>query len=170
MSAAKPKGPQGRVRLHLLRHAHAGDAHEWVGDDSLRPLTTKGRAQSERLGRFLCDHGVRPDVIVSSPYVRAAQTAEIVAITLGMTYRKDERLALDFGKRQLWDLLDELGAREPMLVGHDPDFSMLLAYLIDSAGISMRKAALATVDLETKLGDGEGVLRWLVPPDLLTAD
>ena len=64
-------------------------------------------------------------------------------------------------------LLDELGAREPMLVGHDPDFSTLLGYLVDAAGIEMRKAALATVDLPTKLGDGDATLRWLLPPDLI---
>jgi phosphohistidine phosphatase len=141
---------------------------DWEGDDDLRPLTSKGRKQADRLGRFLCEHGVRPDVIVSSPKVRALQTAEIVAAELGMTVRNDSRLASGFGKRELWALLDDLGAREPMLVGHDPDFSQLLGYLIDAAGLSMRKGALATVDLETRLGDGEGVLRWLLPPELLT--
>jgi phosphohistidine phosphatase SixA len=155
------------LRLHLLRHAHAGDALAWEGDDSLRPLTNKGRAQSQRLGRFLEQHGVRPDVIVSSPKVRSLQTAEIVAKELGMTIRIDVRLADAFGKRELWALLDEIGAREPMLVGHDPDLSNLLAYLIDADGIELRKGALATVDLSTRLGDGDGTLRWLVPPDLL---
>lgn len=158
------------VRLHLLRHAHAGDASEWIGDDDLRPLTKKGRGQCERLGAFLAANGVRPDVIVTSPKVRAQQTAEIVAATLGMTIKVDTRLGEGFGQRELWALLDETGAREPMFVGHDPDFSNLLSYLIDAAGISMKKAALATVDLDTKLGDGDGVLRWLVPPDLLSAD
>ena len=156
-----------KVRVHLLRHAHAGDAFHWIGDDDLRPLTKKGRRQCERLGAFLEAQGVRPDVIVSSPKVRAQQTAEIVAAKLGMTVRTDRRLGEGFGKREMWALLDETGAREPMFVGHDPDLSMLLAYLIDTAGIAMKKAALATVDLHTKLGDGEGNLRWLVPPDLL---
>jgi len=159
-----------KVRVHLLRHAHAGDSFHWIGDDDLRPLTKKGRHQCERLGAFLEAHAVRPDVIVSSPKVRAQQTAEIVASTLDMTVRTDRRLGDGFGKRELWALLDETGAREPMFVGHDPDFSSLLAYLIDSAGISMKKAALATIDLHTKLGDGEGELRWLVPPELLTED
>jgi len=159
----------GKVRVHLLRHAHAGDAFEWIGDDDLRPLTDKGRKQSQRLGVFLETHGVRPDVIVASPLVRAQQTAEIVAGVLGMTVKTDRRLGAGFGKRELWALLDETGAREVMFVGHDPDFSSLLAYLIDAAGISMKKGSLATVDLHTKLGDGEGDLRWLVPPDLLTA-
>ena len=54
-----------------------------------------------------------------------------------------------------------------MVVGHDPDFSKLLSYLVDAAGMRMKKGALATVDLHTQLGDGEGELRWLVPPDLL---
>jgi len=150
-----------------LRHAHAGTSFEWIGDDDLRPLTKKGRRQSERLGAFLEAHGVRPDVIVSSPLVRAQQTAEIVAATLGMTVKTDRRLGSGFGKSELWALLDELGAREPMLVGHDPDLSELLSYLIDAAGISMKKASLATIDLRSQIGDGDGDLRWLLPAELL---
>jgi phosphohistidine phosphatase len=156
-----------RVRIHLLRHAHAGDASEWTGDDDLRPLTAKGRGQSQRLGAFLLERGVRPDVIVSSPKTRARQTAEIVASALDMSVRLDQRLADGFGKQELWALLDELGAREPMLVGHDPDFSHLLEYLIDAAGVSMKKGALAAIDLNTKLSDGDAELRWLLPPELL---
>jgi phosphohistidine phosphatase len=160
----------GTVRVHLLRHAHAGDAFHWIGDDDLRPLTKKGRRQSELLGAFLEQHGVRPDVILTSPKVRAQQTAEIVASALGMTVKADPRLAEGFGKRELWALLDETGAREPMFVGHDPDLSSLLCYLIDCAAIALKKGALATVDLPTKLGDGDGELRWLVPPSLLADD
>ncbi len=158
------------MRVHLLRHAHAGDSFDWVGHDDLRPLTKKGRGQCERLGAFLAAQQVRPDVIVTSPKVRAQQTAEIVAGALGMSVKSDRRLGDGFGKRELWALLDETGAREPMFVGHDPDLSALLTYLVDAAGLSMKKGTLATVDLHTKLGDGEGELRWLVPAELLTAD
>ena len=169
MPTGHPDGG-GKLRIHLLRHAHAGDAFEWIGDDDLRPLTKKGRRQSERLGAFLEAHGVRPDVIVSSPLVRAQQTAEIVAGTLGMTIKTDSRLGPGFGKAELWALLDELGAREPMFVGHDPDLSSLVTYLVDAAGISMKKGALATIDLRSKVSDGDGDLRWLLPPDLLAGD
>jgi phosphohistidine phosphatase len=156
-----------RLRVHLLRHAHAGDPEAWSGDDALRPLTRKGRQQCELLGAFLDARGVRPDVIVTSPKVRATQTAELVAATLGMTVRVDDRLAAGFGRRELWDLLDGLGAREPMLVGHDPDLTELLGYLIDAAGVPLRKGALATVDVAMQPAGISGTLRWLVPPDLL---
>ena len=167
MTAAPLKHEKGQVRVHLLRHAHAGDPFAWDGDDALRPLTNKGRKQSERLGHFLDTYGVRPDVIVSSPKVRALQTAELVGGALDMTWRVDERLAQDFGSRELFDLIEESGAREPMFVGHDPDLSMLLAYLVDTAGISMKKASLATFDVEVNIGDHAGALRWLLPAELL---
>ena len=49
-----------------------------------------------------------------------------------MTVRRDARLGSGFGKQELWALLDELGAREPLLVGHEPDLSTLLSYLADA--------------------------------------
>jgi phosphohistidine phosphatase len=167
MSAAPMDDTIARLRLHLLRHAHAGDPDAWSGDDALRPLTRKGRRQCELLGAFLDARGIRPDVIVSSPKIRASQTAELVAATLGMTVRVDDRLASGFGRRELLDLLDELGAREPMLVGHDPDLTELLGYLVDAAGVPLRKGALATVDVGVEPAGINGTLRWLVPPDLL---
>ena len=169
MVAAKRGHGNGEVRVHLLRHAHAGDPFEWEGDDALRPLTNKGRKQCERLGRFLDAYGIRPDVIMTSPKVRAFQTAELVAATLGMTVRPDDRLADDFGRRELIDLIEESGAREPMFVGHDPDISGLLSYLVDAASISMRKATLATIDVEVGGGDSNGTLRWLIPAELLNS-
>ena len=159
------------MRLHLLRHAHAGDPVDWEGDDALRPLTQKGRQQSRAArGASSTQHGIRPDVIVSSPKVRALQTAEIVAAALGMTVRIDARLGEGFGQRELWALLDELGAREPMLVGHDPDLSSLLAYLIDAAGIAAcARAPSRRSTCPRSSATADGTLRWLVPPDLLEA-
>jgi phosphohistidine phosphatase len=159
-----------RITLHLVRHAHAGDPFEWSGPDELRPLTRKGRRQAERLGAFLESHGHRPDAIVSSPKVRAMQTAEIVGAALGMTVREDERLAAGLDLPDLVALLAEVGARAPMLVGHDPDLSELLCLLVDASGLSMRKGALATLDVDPVRPERGAVLRWLVPPDLLAGD
>ena len=156
------------TELLLLRHAHAGDPTTWTKSDDIRPLSKKGRDQAARMAAFLLTADVRPDVIVASPRARAVQTAEPVADALGLEVRIDARLADPFGVAEAEAMLVDLGDPErPMLVGHDPDFSTLLGYLIDAAGIGMRKGALATVDLPTKLGDGDATLRWLLPPDLL---
>jgi len=51
--------------IHLLRHAHAGDRGAWAGPDATRPLSDKGRDQSDRLGRFLAGIHFRPDVVLT---------------------------------------------------------------------------------------------------------
>ena len=156
--------------IHLLRHAHAGDSAEWDGPDATRPLTEKGRGQAERLGRFLAAQAFRPEAILTSPKVRAAQTAEIVAGHLGLGVGIEERLAggLDLGVVDA--ILAEQGSpRSVVLVGHDPDFSELLATLC-GADIPMRKGALARIEADVPLEPGTGVLRWLIPPDLLRSD
>jgi len=160
-------GHSQTIELMLVRHAAAGDPGEWRGSDAARPLTAKGRAQSERLGTFLADGGHYPDVIVSSPKVRAAQTAELIAEQLSLEYRLDDRLAGGLDLAALAALLADLDAGRPMLVGHDPDFTELIGELCSTSGVEMKKGALARIDLQLPPEAGSGVLRWLVPPDLL---
>ncbi len=154
--------------LHLLRHAHAGDAMGWDGPDALRPLTDKGRGQADRLGAYLATLGFSSDAIITSPLVRAAQTAEIVASHLGRDVRVDQRLGGSLGLDTLDALLRETGVLErPVVVGHDPDFSELVAVLCGAAGVPMRKGALARIEVDLPLVAGAGTLRWLIPPDAL---
>jgi phosphohistidine phosphatase len=156
------------VELGLLRHAHAGDPTSWSRPDDLRPLTDKGRGQAERLGHLLASAGFVPDAILTSPRVRAVQTAEIVGEELGLPIRTDPRLGsfLDLG--ELEAILDDAGAPvRPILVGHDPDFSDLLVLLTGSPGLRLRKGAFALLDVERPLTAGSAELRWLIPPDLL---
>lgn len=154
--------------LHLLRHAHAGDPMAWDGPDSERPLSDKGRAQADRLGRFLASIAFRPDLVVTSPKLRAKQTAEIVAAHVDATVQEDERLA---GGLDLGDLDGILqGAGEPgrpVLVGHDPDFSDLVASLCGAECAPLRKGTFARIEVEGPLAPGAGTLRWLLPPDAL---
>ncbi len=153
--------------VHLVRHAHAGDAGAWEGDDDLRPLTLKGRRQAERLGRFLTRAGVQPDRLITSPKIRALQTAELVGAALGLDLRVDGRLAEGCSLGCLDALIADADASAPMLFGHDPDFSMLLSELIGAGGLEMKKGALATIDVRRPLLPGTGTLRWLIPPDAL---
>lgn len=159
---------KGPVSLHLLRHADAGDPEKWQGDDAARPLSEKGVRQAERLGRHLARIGFEPDAILSSPNVRALQTAEIVGRALGVSATVDDRLAGSVDAGSIEGLLREAGSpRRPVLVGHDPDFSELLAELTGAPDLAMKKGALARVDLAEGVRPASGVLRWLLPPDLL---
>jgi phosphohistidine phosphatase len=154
--------------LHLLRHAHAGDPLGWDGPDAARPLSDKGRSQSERLGRLLASVKFRPDVVLTSPRLRAVQTAEIVAGHLDARVVEDERLGCPLELAIIDALLDDAGRPDrPVLVGHDPDFSELVAVLCAAAAIPMRKGAFARIEVDRPLVAGEGTLRWLLAPDLL---
>jgi phosphohistidine phosphatase len=157
------------VELYLLRHADAGDPMTWVGDDAERPLSDKGRRQAKRLGSLLARIKLRPDVILTSPKLRAAETAKIVGKAVSVRPTKDDRLAVSIELGDLASLLAGNGeARRIVLVGHDPDFSALASSLT-GATIELRKGAIARIDL----GDGGpraggGALRWLVPPGVLS--
>ncbi|MEO8570733.1 MAG: histidine phosphatase family protein [Chloroflexota bacterium] len=156
------------IALHFLRHAHAGNPETWDGPDERRPLSTKGEKQAERLGAFLSGIGFRPDAVITSPKLRAAQTAEIVARQLEVAVATDPRLAdgldLDGVEAILRDAGDPI---QPVLVGHDPDFSELVGELLGWTGIEMKKGAIVRVDIERPLAPGEGSLAWLVTPDFL---
>ena len=156
------------IELHLLRHAHAGDAFEGSGPDDRRPLSEKGEKQADRLGRFLAGVGFAPDAIITSPKVRAVQTAEIVAGRLGVPVVVDTRLAGGFGLQAVEAMLHEVGDPiRPVLVGHDPDFTDLVEVLTGSSAVTMKKGAIIRIDIDRPLAAGTGSLAWLVTPDLL---
>jgi phosphohistidine phosphatase len=156
------------MELYLLRHAHAGDPATWDGPDERRPLSDKGEKQSDRLGRFLAGIGFQSDAIITSPKVRAAQTAKLVADRLGLPVGEDDRLGGVLSLGTLEAILRDAGdPNRPVIVGHDPDFTELVAILCGAARVPMKKGALARIDLDRPLEPGGGTLRWLVPPDLL---
>lgn len=158
---------EAELELYLLRHAHAGNPAEWTGDDALRPLSQKGRRQARALGRFLAERGFGPDAIVSSPKVRARQTADIVADAIGIAVAVDERLAGPLDLDVLAQVVTSAGGDQILLVGHDPDFSDLGAMLCGATDLPLRKGALARIDVALPLEPGIGKLRWLVPPELV---
>jgi phosphohistidine phosphatase len=154
--------------LHLLRHADAGDPEAWEGPDAARPLSDKGRKQSVRLGTYLAGIAFKGEPFISSPKVRAAQTAELVADQVKAKVDLDDRLGEALSLEVLEAVLRDAGDPErPVLIGHDPDFSDLLAELVDSTRVEMRKGALARIEVDRPLRPGGGTLRWLIPPDAL---
>jgi phosphohistidine phosphatase len=165
--APAPAGAPIPLELYLLRHADAGDSSLWTGEDAERPLSKKGRRQTKALARTLKDLGLRVDAVITSPLIRAAQTARPVAKATGVAAVADERLGYGFGRRELVAIVGQLGAgiQRVVLVGHDPGFTEVASYLVGT-NLPMSKGALARIYLagrEVKAGAGE--LRWLLPPD-----
>lgn len=160
----------GTLEIYLLRHAHAGNPDQWTGDDAQRPLSAKGRKQAERLGRFLAERGFKPDAIVTSPKVRASQTAELLGAQLNVRVETDQRLGMPLDVDVLADIVDDAGGRAVVLVGHDPDFSELAAALSGTRHLPMKKGALARIDVTPPVREGSGLLRWFVPPDLIASE
>jgi phosphohistidine phosphatase len=138
--------------LWLLRHAEAADG---VPDDE-RPLTERGIRQAEAAGRALQTLGANVDVCLSSPKVRAMQTAQYACAPLGVEVTTEPRLAgepFDVG-----DLTAGLG--DVLLVGHDPSFSLTL-HDLTGAQSRMKKGGLA--------GIAKGELVVLLRPTELAA-
>jgi phosphohistidine phosphatase len=157
-----------QTELYFLRHADAGDPESWNGPDDVRPLSGKGEKQARRLGKHLAAIGFKPGAIIASPKTRARQTAQIVADALDLEIAIDERLGGGLDAVALEAILFDAGEPErPVLVGHDPDFSELTAWIADAGSVSLKKGALARVDTVRPISRASGTLRWLVPPDLL---
>jgi phosphohistidine phosphatase len=157
-------------RVYFLRHGKAAARSEWQDDDGLRPLTPEGEKELRREAVALKRLGLAPDVIVTSPLVRARQTADIVAAGLGLEERvvEDERLARGFDARALGKVAAaHPSADQVMVVGHEPDFSATIGELTGGA-VAMKKGGLARVDLAAG-SPGSGELVWLLTPPLLGA-
>ena len=136
--------------LWLLRHGDAEDG----SPDAERKLTEKGRRQSTAAGAALAALGVKLEACLTSPKVRAAQTAELACEALGVEPELEPKLA--GGRFDAEALAAGLGD-EVLLVGHDPDFSMAL-HSLTGAQVRMKKGGLAGIDsgeLKVLLRPGE---------------
>jgi phosphohistidine phosphatase len=155
--------------LFLLRHGLAGERETWAQGDSLRPLTSQGKKQMEQEAQTMAELGLDFDLILTSPLVRAYQTAEIVARKLNRMDRlvQDDRLAPGFNVHHLAAILRaQPKAENILLVGHEPDFSETLTAVIGGGSLVFKKGALARVDIGS-LAPLYGELVWLIPPKVL---
>lgn len=158
------------LRLLFLRHARAVSRADWYRDDSERPLTERGREDAAHMADFMAKVGIRIEAIVSSPYVRAFDTAEVMARRLNMRDElvSDPRVAPGFDLARLEAILDDHPhAQSLMFVGHEPDFSSVLARLVGGR-ITMKKGGLAYVEIAQASLDGAALV-WLVQPSVLGA-
>jgi phosphohistidine phosphatase len=148
------------MQLYFLRHGEA-DWPDWKKSDDERRLTDFGKKEVRDVAKFLARLKVRPDLIVTSPLPRAAQTAEIAADYLKGKLRKDELLAPGFGMSELRTILKRHRSKALMLVGHEPDFTNVISGLT-GASLKLSKAGVALLDVDPE--SEEGRVLWLFPP------
>ncbi len=146
--------------LYLQRHGKA-DWPDWKRADDERPLTKAGRKETHEMGEFLARAEVKPEFILTSPLPRAEQTADIVAEHLKVVCREEKMLAPGFRPQDLPRLLRKHPQEALMLVGHEPDFSEMIAALTGGR-VKLAKGAVALIDFTGR----KGKLLWLIPPKL----
>jgi len=160
------------MELFLIRHGPAEVKADWSGDDVERPLSAEGRLIVAEVAAALANHQVQPELVLTSPYDRTRQTAQIVAERLGMPDKviADTRLIPGFGLRQLGKVLhDHADCKSILLVGHGPDLSQVVRALTGGR-VTIRKAGVAQVEI-TDLQALEGrLISLLVPAPIQSFD
>jgi len=152
------------VKLFLVRHAEAVERSGTTPDAS-RCLTTKGRLAFRKIARRVRRAGIAPDVIFTSPLLRAVQTAEILAERLeheGPVVVARE-LSPGFDLRALRALLSDSGSpAEAAFVGHEPDLGDLAAMLLEvPGGFPLRKGAVLAMEADGSARKGSAKFLWM---------
>jgi phosphohistidine phosphatase len=161
-----------KMVIYFLRHANAGQKHFSSPErDEKRPIDKVGIEQSHDVGRALAAIGVKANVIVSSPLIRATQTAAIVAQELGHEERivTDEALRPDATFEQFKVLLGRYEDKPSiMVVGHDPSMTEFVNKVLSNGApleaIELKKAGVAKVEKELRR---PAILRWCMTPKVV---
>jgi phosphohistidine phosphatase len=160
------------VNLFLLRHGAAVERGEMdFQNDSDRPLTTKGRRQLRQAAAAMLKMKLRFDLILSSPLLRARQTAEIIAVDLKLERRLkfSAALAPDASAKILLRELNEFttAPENVLLVGHEPGLSHLISLLAGGDGnlaVDFKKGGLCKLEMQKPRFGQCAQLMWLLTP------
>jgi len=158
------------MKLLIVRHAIAADAEKSGTADEDRPLTGKGRKRFKKAARGLAEIVPAPDVLLTSPLLRARETAEIAAKAWGVEALPEPLLAGGSPEALLAAIAEHGKDAVVVLVGHEPDLSRLLAHVTGGMGerVPFKKGGAALVELDGDEGSS-GRLIWFMPPRLLRA-
>jgi phosphohistidine phosphatase len=157
--------------LYIVRHGIAVDRTDPKSPpEAERPLTARGVKKTRSAALGLRSLGAKPDLLITSPYVRAAQTAEIFAETLGSAPNKirvSEALKPAADPAEILKELSQLKAREVMCFGHAPHLELWISHLAGARGpfTDLKKAGVAC--FERPAPHGKWSLLWLLTPKLL---
>lgn len=157
--------------LYLIRHADAVPLGEGgILEDSERPLTDTGKGQAKALAAALSKRGVHLSRVLTSPALRARQTAELMLAAwpgTAMPLETCDDLAMGFKPKKMADALEDCKDNALALVGHQPDLAEFAAWLIGSrkARLDLAKGGVAFINCGDGISKGCGTLEWLVTPE-----
>ena len=163
------------MKLYLLRHGEAAPLGDGgITDDADRPLTETGLRQIRALAGQMQRRGIGLKAVLSSPLLRAKQTAETLVKTgpfPALEVRICDDLAFNGKPRRIARLLRELKAESVALVGHAPDLNQLAGWLIGSkkAQVDLAKGAVAHILSSEDVRKGSGALLWMLTPEWVTS-
>ena len=162
------------IELYLVRHAIAAERGPKYPDDRLRPLTPDGEKRFAESVKGLVAMNVVIDFVLTSPLVRARETAQILAAGLKPKPAIAEIEALAPGGRHeaMVEAIKTHAKRNRRLalVGHEPDLGELAARLLGARGnVEFKKGGVCLIDVDAATPGGPGTLRWMLPPKALRA-
>ncbi|HVU28584.1 MAG TPA: phosphohistidine phosphatase SixA [Verrucomicrobiae bacterium] len=160
------------MNLYILRHGLAVERADWdFKDDSQRPLTPKGKKQLKSAARAMRKMELHFDLILSSPFLRVKQTAEIVTkiLKLRKQLKFSDALTPDGDAKMLIHQLNKLkpAPKNLLLVGHEPYLSRLISLLAsggENVALDFKKGGLGKLEVENLRAGKCAMLVWLLTP------
>lgn len=159
--------------IYFIRHAAAVDLDREIGEDAFRYLTEEGRKHSAEVAQKLREMGAEFDLILSSPQVRAVQTAEIFSNVLN--HDGDFKTAVELIGGASFNKFHQLIKRNShnkciACFGHSPDMSLFAANLIDAVDVkelkmNFKNCSVCKISYDTKTGIGK--FEWFLKSDTL---
>ena len=162
------------MNIYIVRHAIAVErGTPGYEDDSQRPLTEPGRKKMQKIPNGLERLGVQFDVILTSPYVRARDTAKILADRYDMTdkiFFSENLIPPGNFEALVFEIHEKYDLANIALVGHEPMLSSLISWLTTGdtdARITLKKGGVAYLTSDSLHQDGRATLEWLLTPSLM---
>ena len=165
--------------LYIVRHAIAEEREDFLqknSDDSLRPLTAKGQRRMQNVILKLKSELKDIDLVVTSPFVRAKQTATLISELIGKPKIEESAELVPHATASAfvnWIKAHGKNKKKVMIVGHEPHLSTLISYLLsgnnNNGFVEMKKSSIAMIETGSfeEITPSRASLIWLFPPKLL---
>jgi len=153
------------MEIYLLRHGEA-EPRESSSPDAERALTARGKRDVQTVAEQVSAGNVRPEVVLTSPLLRAKETAAIAQKVMGVKRLLETKALLpDTAPETLWKELSSLEqAERVVLAGHEPCLSRLAQFLLRSKiEMDFKKGAMMRISTP-RAGGPQGVLKWMITP------